>query len=234
MDLWKIFLVAILGTLHGSDSFLLSDFRVGSAPSRSLAGRSICSALLYNNGEDDFSVTRKDEDQRRTLLRRTLGLIAVVTTTSASTYLPDTASAAAPSLDKLLDDLKKAKRQMAPIPDLIQKEQWDSVRAVLITPPLSDLWTKSARPTSLLKDYAEAVGDNPAGDELAVLEAKEELLSHLRYLDMAVYNNVFNPIKTEGKTGATKELIRSYYEDPIIEFKASIKSLEELIQLGAL
>ena len=147
---------------------------------------------------------------------------------SAATTVP------AVSLDKLLEDLKKAKSQMAPIPNLIQKEQWDSVRAILITPPLSDLWTRSARPTSLLSDYAVAVGDNPAGDELAVLEAKEELLSHLRYLDMAVYNNVFNPIKTEGTTGATKELIRSYFEDPIIEFNASLKSLEELIELGSL
>ena len=138
------------------------------------------------------------------------------------------------SLDKLLEELKTAKRQMASIPDLIRKEQWDSVRAILIAPPLSDLWTKSARPTSLLKDYATAVGDDPAGDELAVLEAKEELLSHLRYLDMAAYNNVFNPIKTEGLTGATKELIRSYYDDPINEYKASIKSLEELIELGSL
>ena len=177
--------------------------------------------------------------QRRALLRRSavslisfssMLLVAHGTTmvSSAATTVP------AVSLDKLLEDLKKAKSQMAPIPNLIQKEQWDSVRAILITPPLSDLWTRSARPTSLLSDYAVAVGDNPAGDELAVLEAKEELLSHLRYLDMAVYNNVFNPIKTEGTTGATKELIRSYFEDPIIEFKASLKSLEELIELGSL
>jgi len=138
------------------------------------------------------------------------------------------------SLDKLLDDLKKARKQMEPIPDLIKKEQWDSVRAILITPPLSDLWTKSARPKSFLKEYADAVGDNPAGDELAVLEAKEDVQSHLRYLDMAVYNNVFNPIKTEGETGATKLLIQSYYEDPVNEFKASIASLEELIKLGDL
>lgn len=224
MDLWEIFLVLLLATFHG-DSSVVSSFGVASVPSGSLAGRSICSAMY--NAENDFTVTRR-EDRRRALLRRALGLVVATTT------LPNTASAAASSLDKLREDLKKAKGQMAPIPDLIRKEQWDSVRAILITPPLSDLWTKSARPTSLLKDYAEAVGDDPAGDELAVLEAKEELLSHLRYLDMAVYNNVFNPIKTEGKTGATKELIRSYYEDPINEFKASIRSLEELIQLGTL
>jgi hypothetical protein len=39
------------------------------------------------------------------------------------------------------------------------------------------------------------------------LELHEDILSHLRYLDMAVYNNVFNPIATEGTTGATKELV---------------------------
>jgi len=123
---------------------------------------------------------------------------------------------------------------MGSIPDLIQQEKWDAVRAILITPPLSDLWTKSARPRSLLKEYANAVGDNPEGDELAVLEANDELLSHLRYLDMAVYNNVFNPITTMGKTGATKALIQSYYEDPGNEFKASVAALDELIKLGSL
>ena len=54
----------------------------------------------------------------------------------------------------------------------------------------------------------------------------------LQFLDMAVYNNVFNPISTEGTNGATKELVRSYYEDPINEYKGSIAALEELIRLG--
>jgi hypothetical protein len=143
-------------------------------------------------------------------------------------------SCAAAELDNLLKQLKQARTQMNSIPDLIRAEKWDSVRAILITPPLSDLWTKSARKRPLLLEYADAVGENPTGDELAVLEAKEELLGHLRFLDMAVYNNVFNPIKTEGKTGATKELVRSYYEDPINEYKASVAALDELIQLGSL
>ena len=49
---------------------------------------------------------------------------------------------------------------------------------------------------------------------------------------MAVYNNVFNPIAVEGTTGASKELIRSYYEDPMNEYQGSIKVLEELIRIG--
>ena len=78
--------------------------------------------------------------------------------------------------------------------------------------------------------FADALGES-GGDELAALEAREELVSHLRYLDMAVYNNVFNPITVEGKSGATKELVRSYYEDPINEYKASIAALESLLSL---
>ena len=48
---------------------------------------------------------------------------------------------------------------------------------------------------------------------------------------MAVYNNVFNPIVTTGKTGASQELIRSYYEDPIKELKASEKVIDDLLAL---
>jgi hypothetical protein len=79
----------------------------------------------------------------------------------------------------------------------------------------------------MLRKYAESVED-----ELAALEAREDAVSHLRFLDMAVYNNVFNPIGSEGTSGATKELIRSYYEDPTNEWKASVAALEELIRLG--
>lgn len=105
------------------------------------------------------------------------------------------------------------------------------ITAILITPPISDLWGKASSTKAVLQTYAEQLGD-AGGDELAVLEAREELVSHLRYLDMAVYNNVFNPIATEGTSGATKELVRSYYEDPINEYKASLASLNEIISLS--
>ena len=133
------------------------------------------------------------------------------------------------SLTTLLAQMKQAQSQLDKVPSLIENEKWDSIRAILITPPLSDCWAKTNRP--LLSKYAEELG-NVGGDELAALEAREELVSHLRYLDMAVYNNVFNPITVEGKSGATKELIRSYYEDPTNEFKASNTALQELISLS--
>eukprot|EP00980_Cylindrotheca_fusiformis_P013484 scaffold3437_cov113-Cylindrotheca_fusiformis.AAC.51 len=133
------------------------------------------------------------------------------------------------SFDGLLSQVQQARKQMDSIPALIDSEKWDSVRAILIEPPLADCWAKTSRP--LLTKYAEVLGDT-GGDELAALEAREEIVSHLRYLDMAVYNNVFNPIKAEGQSGATKELIRSYYEDPINEYKASTTALDELIKLA--
>ena len=105
------------------------------------------------------------------------------------------------------------------------------VRAILVKPPLSNMWT-SGGANKLLNNYAVALGEQPDGDEIAALELREDIISHLRYLDMAVYNNVFNPISSEGETGASKELIRSYYEDPINEFKASKKAIDELIGLA--
>ncbi len=134
-------------------------------------------------------------------------------------------------INTILSQLKEARSQLDPIENLIKEEKWDSVRAILIKPPLSDCWAKTSRP--LLKLYAEAMDEIPNGDELAVLELREEALDHLRFLDMAVYNNVFNPIKTEGETGATKELIRSYYEDPVKEFKACVRILDDLIALAS-
>ena len=133
-------------------------------------------------------------------------------------------------IDSVLKQLKEARAQLDPVPSLIKEEKWDSVRAILITPPLADCWAKTSKP--LLKLYAQAQDELPNGDELAALELREEALDHLRFLDMAVYNNVFNPIKSEGETGATKELIRSYYEDPVNEYKQCVRILDDLITLA--
>jgi len=141
------------------------------------------------------------------------------------------ASATTPNLPALSAQLKEARDQLEPIPKLIKEEKWDTIRNILVTPPLSDCWSKTSK---LLQQYAAAIGDElPDGDELAALELKEDASYHLRFLDMAVYNNVFNPIKTEGETGATKELIRSYYEDPINEYKTTYKIFSDLIELSS-
>jgi hypothetical protein len=145
-------------------------------------------------------------------------VVIVVSHPTLAVAAPDDAS-----VSSLLPLLQDARHQLDAIPALIEKEQWDAVRNVLITPPLSDCWTSNAK---LLKKWAAVVPD-----ELEALELRDDAISHLRFLDMSVYNNVFNPITTMGETGASKELIRSYYEDPINELKASKKVMDDLLAL---
>jgi hypothetical protein len=133
-------------------------------------------------------------------------------------------------LAALLRLVAEAQAQLEEVPSLLKEQKWDGVRALLLVPPLSDLWEKrSGRP--LLKNLATAIGDVD-GDEMAALEAREDAISHLRFLDMAVYNNVFNPIGSEGATGATKELVRSYYEDPKNELALVQKALRDVQEIA--
>ena len=185
------------------------------------------------NKVDSFSIQKcrpigmDQTNSRRQIISSFIAIAGGASLASALPALADTSK----SLPELLFVMKEARKQLDPIPALIKAEKWDAVRAILIQPPLSDCWAKGSK--TLLPNYIEAVG-NAGGDELAALEAREEAITHLRFLDMAVYNNVFNPIGSEGTSGATKELIRSYYEDPINEYLASAAALDELVQLGAL
>jgi hypothetical protein len=170
--------------------------------------------------------------RRAWAVQQSMGISSVLLSTTSCVPLAHAAAPTTPipSLDSLTALLQEAHQQLDPVPQLIQQEKWDSVRAILIKPPLSNCWTSSPR-QPILNQFAQALGD-AGGDELAALEAREDLISHLRYLDMAVYNNNFNPIATEGKSGATRELIRSYYEDPTREYQASVAGLDALLTLS--
>jgi hypothetical protein len=133
------------------------------------------------------------------------------------------------SLEGARAALVEARNQLDPIPGYIRDEKWDLVRAALLRRPLNDLWSKAS--ANVVSSYAEALGD-AGGDELEALELREALSSHLRYLDMAVYNNVFNPIATQGTIGASADLVKSYYDDPTREYTASLSALQELIGLS--
>mmetsp|Transcript_42117 Transcript_42117/g.71983 ORF Transcript_42117/g.71983 Transcript_42117/m.71983 type:complete len:246 (-) Transcript_42117:90-827(-) len=167
-------------------------------------------------------------------LRRSILTSSLVATFGISAcFEGNVAIAADGKLGALLADIKEARGQLDDVPDLIKAEKWDAVRAILVKPPLSTMWTSGGQ-NKLLNNYADAIGNEiPDGDEIAALELREDVISHLRYLDMAVYNNVFNPIASEGQSGATKELVRSYYEDPTNEWKASTKAIDELIGLAS-
>ena len=166
--------------------------------------------------------------------RRTFGIHIFTMTVSSIPILPSFANTIGmeesnPESLLYINNVMEARKQLDIVPTYIDATQWDNVRAQLIRPPLSDCWVKTSRPW--LSQYVEAIG-TAGGDELAALEAKEDLQSHLRYLDMAVYNNNFNPIVSEGTNGVSPELIRSYYDDPIREWNASVKALDQLLELG--
>lgn len=179
-----------------------------------------------NNGNIDSNTNRATETRRGILSR---GAMAIATT-AALTSIPSMAFASPEDdIKEMLGLIQQAKSQLDTIPPLVKEEKWDGVRGVLMEAPLRDCWSKS---TPILKKYAEALGETPKGDELAALEGREDLLQHLRFLDMAVYNNIFNPIASEGQSGASKALVDSYYNDPTREFEASKKAIEDLIQLS--
>ena len=185
-----------------------------------------------NNSHNSNNNVDVDVQRRDFLWKATAA--AAVTTVSTLAINPTVSVAAAAdststSLDDIVQQLQGAADQMDKIPDLIKDEKWDSVRAVLITPPIADCWAKTNKP--ILQKYAQLL-EKAGGDEFEALENKEELVSHLRYLDMAVYNNNFNPITVEGKNGASPTLIKSYYEDPMNEYTASKKALQSLIELS--
>lgn len=211
------------------DSTFVYPFEV--SPSTNRRNR-LSSATNFADATEGRKSASERHDSRRSFLSRLHKSISITSILLVGSELnPNVAHAT--SLQDLLLQINEARTQLEPVPQLIQSEKWDSIRAILITPPLSDCWAKTNKP--LLMNYAEAIGNEvPDGDELAALELKEDLLYHLRFLDMAVYNNVFNPIKTEGETGATKELVKSYYEDPIREYKATKKALDELVGLATM
>eukprot|EP00985_Skeletonema_marinoi_P004891 scaffold2120_cov115-Skeletonema_marinoi.AAC.1 len=182
-------LIAAVAQLPMSCSFL----------SPSTMNHQIPRQLLAASSSDDFMVT---SNHRRTILS---GPLIFTAGTILSTVFDNKAALAADGqLSVLLDQIKEGSKQLEAVPDLIKAEKWDAVRAVLVKPPLSNMWT-SGGANKLLNKYADAIGSElPDGDEIAALELREDLISHLRYLDMAVYNNVFNPIGSEGTTGATK------------------------------
>lgn len=184
-------------------------------------------AVSWTNDDNDQCPKEQCVDYNR---RKSILQISLTSWILNVSVAPETSYAKGETLEQLQSQLKQARAQLNPVPKLIQEQKWDSVRAILITPPLSDCWSKTGK---LLQSYANAIGEElPDGDELAALELKEEALDHLRFLDMAVYNNVFNPIRTEGESGATKELISSYYDDPVREFNACVRVMDDLIALS--
>jgi len=206
--------------LHRQQGLVLDRYAIPASSSLAAASSSSSSSLItvnqrtkYDNSRDSIShpsVQNETQGIERRSFFQMASVGAAILMLNQSSY-----AATFPKLETIRSQVVEARKQLDPVPQLIKEEKWDSIRAILITPPLSDCWSKTSK---LLTSYATAIGNEiPDGDELAALELKEDALDHLRFLDMAVYNNVFNPIKTEGESGATKTLISSYYDDPVNE-----------------
>ncbi|KAL7432266.1 hypothetical protein ACHAXH_001726 [Discostella pseudostelligera] len=219
-------IVAAVSVIGKCESFIPNDPSIVLGRTTLLAAAASDSSPVSNTFVDTSA-----HPCRRSFVNRS---VAATLGTALIFNRPNAVIAADENLASILGQIKEARDQIEIIPDLIKSEKWDAVRAILIKPPLANMWASGGQ-SKLLKNYADAIGNElPHGDEIAVLELREEVISHLRYLDMAVYNNVFNPIATEGTTGATKELIRSYYEDPINEWNALKSAIDQLIGLASL
>uniref|UniRef100_A0A7S4IU75 Uncharacterized protein n=1 Tax=Odontella aurita TaxID=265563 RepID=A0A7S4IU75_9STRA len=85
------------------------------------------------------SISSTSTSSRRAFLSKTTASVPAVVG-AAVALNPRAASAAAATKESLLSDLKASKEKLAPIPELLKSEQWDSVRTLLKTPPVNQLW----------------------------------------------------------------------------------------------
>ncbi|GFH56556.1 hypothetical protein CTEN210_13032 [Chaetoceros tenuissimus] len=222
----KAVVILVLTFLTGSTFAFSPSSRRYAGAEKSSRSFSLLGDTMNKRNTKLFAISKNQNEESLEMNRRSAVQALISSAVIFSSVQP--ASAAATDIQKVFTQIEQARKQLEPVPTLIQEEKWDAVRAILITPPLSDCWSKTSK---LLKNYADAIGELPDGDEFAALELKDDAEYHLRFLDMAVYNNVFNPIKTEGESGATKELVRSYYEDPKNEYNSCVKIFDALVDL---
>lgn len=101
-----------------------------------------------------------------------------------ATLSPSSAAAAASSKDALLSDLQESLKKLEPVPDLLQKSEWESVRKILKTPPVNQLWNLGDSQNILVR-LAKETG------EYELLEVKDEVSISLQMCDQYSYDNVF-------------------------------------------
>ena len=93
-------------------------------------------------------------------------------------------AAAATDASALIQDLEASLKKLEPIPDLLQKQEWDAVRTILKTPPVNQLWNMGDAKNTLSL-LAKAT------DEFELIEMKDELALSLQMTDQLTYDNVF-------------------------------------------
>ena len=103
---------------------------------------------------------------------------------SGGALFPSLASAASTSSAALIDELKQSKDKLAPIPDLLEAQEWDKVRSILKVPPVNKLWNLGDSVNPVLK-LAQAT------DNVDLIETKDELALNLQMCDQLTYDNAF-------------------------------------------
>jgi len=125
---------------------------------------------------------------RRKFVLTTTTTAAAVLPAVASFFLPfavvPTSSAAAASSDTttkaLLDQMESARAKLEPVPGLLQKEEWESVRQILKTPPVNFLWNMGDSKNPVLAAAK-------ATDEFELIDLKDELSISLQMCDQLTY-----------------------------------------------
>ena len=93
------------------------------------------SCILWKNEVFGFSVSQTSQATTAGTSRRNFLTAAVLTA-----IIPLEEANASPTSDNLTADLKVAREKLTPIPDLLDKADWDAVRTILKTPPVNQLW----------------------------------------------------------------------------------------------
>jgi hypothetical protein len=86
--------------------------------------------------------------------------------------------------DALISDLETSLEKLKPIPSLLEKNDWDTVRTILKTPPVNQLWNLGDSKNTL-QLLAKAT------DEFDLIDLKDELSVTLQMCDQFTYDNVF-------------------------------------------
>jgi hypothetical protein len=87
-------------------------------------------------------------------------------------------------VNSLILELVESREKLQQVPDLLKASQWDSVRTILKTPPVNNLWNMGDGKNPLMK-IAKVT------DQFELIELKDELGVSLQMCDQLTYDNVF-------------------------------------------
>jgi len=135
-------------------------------------------AALQHSNEESTPPNFNNNNNRRQVLLTTAGSLAGMLLSISDAY-------AAPSTTaSLIADLQLSLDKLKPIPTLLEKQEWDSVRTILKTPPVNQLWNLGDAKNPIM-------GLAKATDEYELIDLKDELSLSLQMCDQLTYDNVF-------------------------------------------